>query len=110
MADALKYSGLCETCEHDAACMLRRSPQFAIIQCEEFSILPVPSKAISARDESPHSNLAGAAVLGLCINCLHVMTCGFPEARKGVVQCEEYLLDEAGVVPPVQAEYSRSAA
>jgi hypothetical protein len=110
MADMPKYTGLCETCEHDATCMLRRSSELAIIQCEEFSIMPVLGKAISSQEEKPLLNLAGAADLGLCANCLNMMTCGFPKARKGVVQCEEYRLDEAGVIPPMQAEYSISAA
>ena len=110
MADMPKYTGLCETCEHDATCMLRRSPELAIIQCEEFSIMPVPGKAFSNRDETLLSNSAGSAGLGLCANCINVITCGFPKARKGVLQCEEYLLDEAGVIPAQQAEYSESAA
>jgi hypothetical protein len=110
MADMPKYTGLCETCEHDATCMLRRSPQLAIIQCEEFSILPVTVKAISIQDENPLSNLAGSAGLGLCANCLYLLTCGFPKARQGVLQCEEYLLDEAGLIPPLQTKFSRSAA
>ena len=45
-----------------------------------------------------------AARLGLCANCLNVVTCGFPNARHGVVQCEEYILDEAGVVSPVKKD------
>jgi hypothetical protein len=110
MADMPKYTGLCETCEHDATCMLRRSPELAIIQCEEFSIMPVAGKALPSQDERLFSNSAGSAGLGLCANCLNIITCGFPKARKGVLQCEEYLLDEAGVVPPLQDEYSKSAA
>ncbi len=33
---AVKYYGLCETCEHDPNCTLRRSLQLKIIQCEEY--------------------------------------------------------------------------
>jgi hypothetical protein len=110
MADMPKYTGLCETCEHDATCMLRRSSELAIIQCEEFSIMPVPSKPISSRKEVPVLMSDGSAELGLCANCLNILTCGFPNARQSVVQCEEYMLDEAGVIPPLQAEYSKSAA
>jgi hypothetical protein len=110
MADMSKYTGLCETCEHDATCMLRRSPELAIIQCEEFSIMPFPGKAFSSQDERPFSDSIESTGLGLCSNCINVITCGFPKARKGVLQCEEYLLDEAGVVPPQKAEYSESAA
>jgi hypothetical protein len=110
MSDMPKYTGLCETCEHDATCMLRRSPMLAIIQCEEFSIMPIPGKAISSQDEKPLSNLNGSSGFGICANCLNSITCGFPQARNGVLQCEEYLLDEAGVISPPHAEYSKSAA
>jgi hypothetical protein len=110
MADMPKYSGLCETCDHDATCMLRRSPQLEIIQCEEFSTQPATSKAIPAREEAALSDPIEIARMGLCANCLNVVNCGFPSARHGVLHCEEYLLDEAGVVPPMQPKYSRSAA
>jgi hypothetical protein len=110
MADMPKYTGLCETCSHDAACMLRRSPELAIIQCEEFSVSHVSGRAISSQDENLLSNSVESAGLGLCANCINVITCGFPKARRGVLQCEEHLLDEAGVIPPQQAEYSESAA
>jgi len=110
MADMLKYSGLCETCDYDATCMLRRSPQLEIIQCEEFSTQPVPNKTVLLREETMLPDPMEVARMGLCVNCLNVVTCGFPNARHGVLQCEEYILDEAGVIPSVQAEYSRSAA
>lgn len=108
MADLPKYLGLCETCEHDATCMLRRSPQLQIIQCEEFSIQPVKSEPRENREIS--SEVEDGSGLGLCANCLNVSTCCFPDARQGVLQCEEYVLDEVGVVPPVRSESSRSAA
>jgi hypothetical protein len=41
MANAVKYSGLCETCDNDQACMLKRIPQFEIIECEQFCTHPV---------------------------------------------------------------------
>jgi hypothetical protein len=90
--------------------MLRRSPELAIIQCEEFSIRLVCGKALSPLDEMLLPNLSGFAGLGLCGNCINAITCGFPEARKGVLQCEEYRLDDAGATPPRQVEYSESAA
>jgi len=36
MANAVKYSGICETCDHYQACVLKRIPQLEVIQCEEF--------------------------------------------------------------------------
>jgi hypothetical protein len=110
MADTLKYSGLCETCEHDATCTLRRSSRLEIIQCEEFSIQPVVSKAAPPMKKETAPDPDGAVRMGLCANCLNVVSCGFPNARNGVLQCEEYVLDESGVVPPASSEYSRSAA
>jgi hypothetical protein len=105
-----KYSGLCETCEHDETCTLRRSTVLKIIQCEEFSIQPTATAVNPIQDEEPQADLQLQIQMGLCANCLNLPTCGFPNARHGVQQCEEYILDEAGVVPPVQKVRSESAA
>ena len=110
MTDMPKYYGLCETCEHDATCMLRRCSQLKIVQCEEFSIQPSPSKTIPVQDLTMYSDPIEISRMGLCANCLYMFTCGFPNARQNVLQCEEYMLDEAGIIPPVQADRSRSAA
>jgi len=109
MTGNARYSGLCETCDHDATCTLRRSTQLQIIQCEEFSVHSAVSHDAS-REHGPAVPVPDASVMGLCANCLNVATCGFPSARRGVLQCEEYVLDEAGTVPPVQSDRSRSAA
>ncbi len=109
MIETPRYSGLCETCDYDATCTLRRSTQLKIVQCEEFSVHSRTSKP-AAKDSDPVSDFVEASILGLCVNCLNVATCGFPDARRGVVECEEYILDEAGVVPPVTSERTRSAA
>jgi hypothetical protein len=109
MSERAKYYGLCETCEHDATCMLRRSTKLEIIQCEEFSIQPVAQKTALANNDGLVLNAAEISRMGLCINCVNVAVCGFPNARNGVLQCEEYQLDEDGVIPP-QSEYSVSAA
>jgi F420-non-reducing hydrogenase iron-sulfur subunit len=37
MAQMLKHYGLCENCDRDATCTLRRSARLAIIECEEFA-------------------------------------------------------------------------
>jgi hypothetical protein len=105
-----KYHGLCETCEHDATCMLRRSTKLEIIQCEEFSTQLVAPKLNPVNMNGGMAlNTAEAVRMGLCANCRNLVTCGFPNARRGVLQCEEYQLDEYGEVPP-QTEYSKSAA
>jgi hypothetical protein len=108
MAEMSKYYGLCETCEHDSTCMLRRSPILEIIQCEEFSIHPFAQKP-SVAQTGVTMDAKDSAGMGLCANCLHVANCGFPNARCGVLQCEEYQLDEEGIVPPL-TKYSKSAA
>ena len=41
MANTVKYSGICETCDHDKACMLKRIPQLEVIECEHFCTHPV---------------------------------------------------------------------
>jgi hypothetical protein len=104
---AEKYYGLCETCEHNATCTLRRSTQLKIIQCEEFSIRPLEAAKKTSIDQSIQE-AANVAELGICINCQNVRTCSFPNARCGVLQCEEYMLGEAGEIP--SPNYSRSAA
>jgi hypothetical protein len=110
MPEMTKYSGLCETCEHDPTCMLRRSSLLKIIQCEEFSIQQTAAKPIAPGKQLTMPDENGSSSLGLCANCLHVTTCGFPNARQSVSQCEEYQLDEAGVNPPLRPERSASAA
>jgi hypothetical protein len=109
MTEAPKYFGLCQICEHDPTCMLRRSPQLEIVQCEEFSIQPVVQKLSPVSEES-FIDSQEAKNMGLCANCLNVVTCCFPNARRGVLQCEEYILDETGVIPPIQSVRSQSAA
>jgi F420-non-reducing hydrogenase iron-sulfur subunit len=37
MAQMHKHYGLCENCDHDATCTLKRSALLAIIECEEFA-------------------------------------------------------------------------
>lgn len=110
MPETSKYSGLCETCEHDATCMLRRSSLLKIIQCEEFSIQQSPAKSNGSRVQEDISDNAESASFGICVNCLHVNCCGFPDARQGVSHCEEYLLDEKGLNPPPRPARSESAA
>ncbi len=110
MPEMPKYYGLCENCEHDATCMLRRSSQLKIIQCEEFSVQSGMRKTNGSSDGQTMVDPAETTRMGLCANCLNAPTCGFPNARQGVLQCEEYILDEAGVIPPVQSERSISAA
>ncbi len=110
MTNMPKYYGLCETCEHDATCSLRRDPQLNIIECEEFSIQPVHSATLLKRDVTPYSDPSETSGMGLCSNCLYMDTCGFPNALQNVLQCEEYELDRSNSVPLMPAERRESAA
>ncbi len=105
-----KYSGLCETCDHDATCNLRRFPQLKIIQCEEFTTQTGAGPAIPVWELAIPSDRIQMSCIGLCVNCRNALTCGLPDARQNVLQCEEYSLDEAGIIRTLQAEHSRTAA
>jgi len=41
MAASIRYRGLCETCDQDATCTLKRSSRLEIIHCEQYSTQPV---------------------------------------------------------------------
>ncbi len=110
MSDMPRYLGLCKTCEHDSTCTLRRDAQLEIIECEEFSIQPIPITTIPIRDLTPHADPIETARMGLCANCLNIHTCGFPYSGQNVLQCEEYMLDESNLMPSLQADCSKSAA
>jgi hypothetical protein len=81
-----------------------------IIRCEEFSTQAGTGKAIPSGNLGMHSDLIETSRMGLCANCLNVLGCGFPNARQNVLQCEEYVLDNAGIIHVAQEEYSKSAA
>ena len=54
MANTVKYSGICETCDHDKACMLKRIPQLEVIECEHFCTHPVVNNlSVVPADASP---------------------------------------------------------
>ena len=67
------------------------------MQCEEFMI-GEPQSAKAAREPAtPGVSRAKACNggtpdhrMGLCSNCDELETCTFPDARQGVLHCEEY--------------------
>jgi|WetSurMetagenome_2_1015567.scaffolds.fasta_scaffold67835_2 hypothetical protein len=61
-----KYSGLCETCDHDATCTLRRSPRLEIILCEQFSTQPATNGQTHVKEEPSHTNAPGNGVSAAC--------------------------------------------
>jgi len=52
MAVISKYHGLCETCDQDATCMLKRSSRLEIIHCEQYSTQPVLKKQNPVQDQA----------------------------------------------------------
>jgi hypothetical protein len=64
---ASKYHGLCETCDHDVTCTLKRSTRLEIIHCEQFSTQPVMNKQTPIQEKaSPSTALQshGAETIG----------------------------------------------
>jgi hypothetical protein len=59
MALTSRHRGLCETCDYDATCTLKRSSRLEIIHCEQFSTQPVISKKTSVQTEVPFSAVPG---------------------------------------------------
>jgi hypothetical protein len=62
-----KYLGLCQTCDQDSTCTLKRSPKLEIIQCEEYSTQPIMRKRTSAGNDvssSAASELGPSAMRG----------------------------------------------
>jgi hypothetical protein len=57
MAAMSKYHGLCETCDRDAACTLKRSSRLEIIHCEQFSTQPL----VRTQDSTP-AGIAPSAI------------------------------------------------
>ena len=51
MAANSKYHGLCETCDRDAICTLKRSSRLEIIHCEQYSTQPAIKKQDAAQGE-----------------------------------------------------------
>lgn len=85
------FTGLCSTCDHDAACAFRRSPNQPVMFCEDFSAQEVPVATLTA---SKHSSGTTAKTVplytGLCVNCAEADTCVFPSKGAGGWYCEEH--------------------
>jgi len=110
LAMGVKYHGLCESCESDGTCTLRRSTRLKIVQCEDYSFRSFENQNLMETGDPFLRDSARAAQFGICSNCLYVHSCGFPDARLGVFHCEEYTLDEEGLMPSDQSGHSRPAA
>jgi len=93
-----KEEGICSNCKFFSEC---RHAAEGIQFCEEYElavpsqdsaeIKVVPGGAVSMKP-NPQNNpdRSSKKFLGLCANCLHRDTCGFPKPESGVWHCEEY--------------------
>lgn len=93
------YQGLCSTCIHSLACVLRKNHALPVLNCEEFddyiplevteintteSILPLtPEKSRVTENKLDH-------LKGLCSNCENRQTCTYKKPEGGIWHCEEY--------------------
>jgi hypothetical protein len=66
MAARSKYTGLCETCEQDATCTLKRSSQLEIIYCEQFFTQPLMEKKTTGEEEASQSADPQRQDIGSC--------------------------------------------
>jgi hypothetical protein len=66
MAARSKYTGLCETCEQDATCTLKRSSQLEIIYCEQYFTQPLMDKKTPIQEEVSQSADRQRQGMGSC--------------------------------------------
>jgi hypothetical protein len=66
MVDVSKYRGLCETCDYDSTCTLKRSPKLEIIQCEEYATQPIMGKRTSVQKELTSSAASDTGGIASC--------------------------------------------
>jgi hypothetical protein len=92
------YEGLCSTCKYSSRCTLTKAPGQGIHFCEEYEAGDGSHAGRKGRRCASAAKLmisdtkprASGAVLGLCGNCVHRITCRFPRPESGVWHCEEY--------------------
>ncbi len=71
----------------------------AVIQCEEFEATGLMATKSSTGEPATLPAAAEYAPHGLCANCANRLSCALPNARNGVLECEEYALEEAPAIP-----------
>jgi len=79
---------LCSTCNHEAACRLRKTHASPVMFCEEFDdhVAP-PLKAAPRPSGTSH---AEEGFMGLCMNCENRHACPKERTSAGIWHCEEY--------------------
>ena len=94
----MRQYGLCSTCNSIETCINRKNWKGPVMFCEEFDdCVPVdtPEKTTESAKKGtvialPEKTKAASVRRGLCVNCRHRETCGFPIVEGGVWHCEEY--------------------
>jgi len=96
MARTASALGICCTCNSVDTCTSRATWAGPVFHCEEYDDrVEIPRREPPRRDRSEESHSApsagpAAGRSGLCMNCRHNETCGFPRQEGGVWHCEEY--------------------
>lgn len=89
-----KHNDLCFTCDDGVSCNYPKSHGKPIMQCEEFSCAPTPSKKdvktpkVNSTDCRQKDNSTNYN--GLCANCENSKTCAIDKPEGGIWHCEEY--------------------
>jgi hypothetical protein len=96
MARTASALGICCTCNSVDTCTSRATWAGPVVHCEEYDDhVEMPRREPPRRDrnEESRSTLSAAPAVtrsGLCMNCRHNETCGFPRPEGGVWHCGEY--------------------
>ena len=97
-AGDMRQYGLCSTCNSIETCINRKNWKGPVMFCEEFDdcgpVVTTGGATESAKKGTaialPEKTNAPSVRRGLCVNCLHCETCGFPIVEGGVWHCEKY--------------------
>ena len=98
MSEYTYNEGICSNCRFAFEC---RHSSEGVQFCQEYELgdpsqnfeknRATPAGAFSPKIEPQNSpGRSSEKVMGLCSNCLHRETCGFPKPASGVWHCEEY--------------------
>jgi hypothetical protein len=95
MAGARKKRGLCSACKGREDCLLEKSGDAPVLQCEEFQACESAPCRAAKRECPPGPGAAveadeGMETKGLCANCDNRKSCTFPRPPGGVWHCMEY--------------------
>ena len=89
---AAQHLDLCRTCNNEAACMNRGTPERPKFYCEQFDARVPVSPAASNRTagNTPEISEPSGNHKGLCLTCEDREICSLPRPEGGVWHCGEY--------------------